>query len=634
MVKFYGRTKPCINDQGQYGVEWTDTEDILAIPFYLQVPGYRNETVNLLSLWSAHSPDYFNLEDFNQGSYIKAIESKANDETISKVLYPEDNFYAGRELRLKQQYFFVSASLQCIMKKFLKHNKSFDVFPDKIAVQLNDTHPTIAIPELMRMLIDDHSISWDKAWDITTKTFAFTNHTLMPEALEKWDVTLMGTLLPRLLDIIYEINKRFLEQVKDKFPGDEQKLRDMSIIEEGDGQHVRMAYLAIIGSHSINGVAKLHSKLLKEKLFSNFYEMLPEKFSNKTNGVTQRRWLKQSNHLLSEIITDKIGDNWIRDLYELKKLEKYADDKDFIKAWKYVKAENKKQFAEFLKTEFGYDVDPTTMFDFQVKRIHEYKRQLLNVLRVIYRYLEIKETSDKSSIVPRTVMIGGKAAPGYYIAKLIIKLINDVAEVINNDPETSGYLKLLFIPNYRVSLAERIFPASDLSEQISTAGTEASGTGNMKFAMNGALTIGTLDGANIEIKDEVGEDNIFIFGLKTEEVEDLKNNGYNPYDYVNSNDRLKEIINLIDTGNFSPDDHDRYKPIVNTLLDGGDQYMLLTDFDKYIECQKLVDENYKDQDNWTKKSILNVANMGYFSSDRTIKEYAEEIWGIDLKKRK
>ncbi|MCP4177803.1 MAG: glycogen/starch/alpha-glucan phosphorylase [bacterium] len=633
-IKFYGRTRPHINNSGKYCVEWIDTDDILAVPYDLHIPGYRNKTVNILTLWSAQSTDEFNLKYFNNGDYIKAVEEKSEDETISKVLYPEDDFIAGRELRLKQQYFFVSASLQCIIKCFFENNDSFDQFPDKVAIQLNDTHPTIAIPELMRIMIDDYQLKWETAWDIVTRTFAFTNHTLMPEALEKWNVSLMGNLLPRLMEIIFEINSRFLDIIRKTYPGNEQKLKNMSIIEEGDAKKVRMAYLGIVGSHSINGVAKLHSQLLKDELFSDFFKLWPEKFNNKTNGITQRRWLKQANRLLSGLISDTIGPAWVRDLSDLKKLEKYADNKDFHRAWKFVKSKNKINFVRFLKSEFGFDVDPNTMFDVQVKRIHEYKRQLLNVLNVINRYLELKESSDKSSFVPRTVMIGGKAAPGYDMAKLIIKLINDVGNVINNDTETSKYLKLLFIPNYRVSLAEKIFPASDLSEQISTAGTEASGTGNMKFALNGALTIGTLDGANIEIKDEVGDDNIFIFGLNSDEVEDLNAKGYNPYDYFNSNEKLRNVINLIESGYFSQDEPGRFKPIIKSLLEDGDKYMLLADFEEYIECQKLVDENYLDQDNWTRKSILNVANMGYFSSDRTIKEYAEEIWGLDLKKKK
>lgn len=628
-IKFYGKTKADSNENGIFSVKWIDTEDIEAVPYNLQIPGYRNNTVNQLTLWSAQSTEDFNLEYFNSGDYVKAVEAKSKDETISKVLYPSDNFYAGRELRLKQQYFFVSASLQSIIWTFRQQNNSFDLFPDKVAVQLNDTHPTIAIPELMRLLVDEHGLSWEKAWHITTKTFAFTNHTLMPEALEKWNASLLGTLLPRHMEIIYEINSRFLEQVREAFPGDEQKIIDMSIIEEGEQKKVRMAYLGIIGSHSVNGVAKLHSMLVKEQLFNNFYRLWPEKFNNKTNGITQRRWLKQANRMLSGLITDTIGPGWITDLYELKKLERFADDPDFQKNWKHIKKLNKKNFAAYLNKKFGFDIDPNSMFDVQVKRIHEYKRQLLNVLSVINLYFELKDHTDKSGCVARTVMIGGKAAPSYDMAKLIIKLINDVSEVINNDPDTNNYLKLIFLPNYRVSLAEKIFPASDLSEQISTAGTEASGTGNMKFALNGALTIGTLDGANIEIKDEVGDDNIFIFGLKTEEVEQLKRDGYNPWEYYNSNPKLKRVIDAIGNGLFSKDEPGRFKSIVESLLNK-DQYMLLADFDMYVNCQKKVDENYKNQRDWTKKSILNVANMGYFSADRTIKEYAREIWGIDL----
>jgi len=547
---------------------------------------------------------------------------------VGKVLYPRDDICSGKELRLKQQYFFVSASIQQIIKSFLEKNDKFEQFSDKVAIQLNDTHPTVAIPELMRILLDKYDLDWETAWGITTNTFAYTNHTLLPEALEKWSVDLFRKLLPRLLDIIYEINKRFLDEVREIYPNDTQKLQSLSIIEEGDVKSIRMAYLAIVGSHSINGVAMLHSQLLKDNLLPDFYELWPEKFSNKTNGITQRRWLKQSNPKLSELITETIGDGWVKDLYQLKKLEKYSKEKSFQQAWREVKKSNKLIFTDFLKGNFGFEINPNSMFDVQVKRLHEYKRQLLNILHVVTLYKKIKENPN-GNYTPRTVMIGGKAAPSYQIAKLIIKLINDIADVINNDSQTSDYLKLFFLPNYRVSLAERIFPASDLSEQISTAGKEASGTGNMKFSLNGALTIGTLDGANIEIKDAVGDDNIFIFGLTANEVMIRKAQGYNPWDYYNSNGELKQVLDMISDGFFSPDDNDRFKPLINdTLLNGGDQYMLLADFDSYLKCQKRVAECYAQEDIWTEKSIINVANMGYFSSDRTIAEYANEIWNV------
>jgi len=628
-IKFYGTTKAAIDDKGMYKVKWVDAEEVLAIPYLFVIPGYKTETVNSLTLWTAKSSDDFNLDYFNNGDYERAVQNKAFDETISKVLYPNDNTSSGKELRLKQQYFFVSASLQAIIKDYLKKYQTFDDFPDKVAIQLNDTHPTVAIPELMRLLIDEYGLGWEKSWDIVTKTFAYTNHTLMPEALEKWKVSLFGHLLPRLLEIVYEINARFLKEVEAIFPGDDQKKRAMSIIEEGDEKQIRMAYLGIVGSHSINGVAKLHTELLKTRLLPDFYQIWPKKFNNKTNGITQRRWLKQANPLLSELITAAIGTKWIKNLFELKILENQTKYKNFCLCWQNVKDENKRAFANCLKKDLGIIVNPYTRFDVQVKRMHEYKRQLLNVLGVIHQYFKIK-SSEKKDFVPRTVFIGGKAAPGYERAKLTIKLINDVSKVINNDPDTADYLKMFFLPNYRVSLAERIFPASELSEQISTAGHEASGTGNMKFALNGALTIGTLDGANIEIKDAVGDDNIFIFGLNAMEVADLKNSRYKPYDYYLCDNELKNILNAIANGYFSSGDKNRYKPIIDSLLYHGDQYMLLADFQSYIKCHERVDEAYKDTLGWIKKSIINVANMGYFSSDRTIAEYAADIWNIKV----
>ncbi|HBM16931.1 MAG TPA: glycogen phosphorylase [Lentisphaeria bacterium] len=626
-VKYYGTVKHTVNKDGQFGAEWVDAEEIIAIPYTVYVPGYKTNTVNSLILWSAKSSDEFNLDYFNSGDYEKAVQTKALEETISKVLYPNDNNASGKELRLKQQYFFVSASLQMIIRDYLAQHNNFDKFYEKIAIQLNDTHPSIAIAELMRLFIDVHGLEWDHAWDIVTKTFAYTNHTLMPEALEKWKVSLFERLLPRILEIIYEINARFLQEIETAYPGDAAKKRDMSLIEEGEEKKIRMAYLAIIGSHSINGVAKLHTKLLQETLLANFYALYPHKFNNKTNGITQRRWLKQSNPALSQLITDVIGDKWIKNLDELKKLEKPSRDKTFCDKWAEVKKKNKVAFSNYILKEFGFAVDPGSLFDMQVKRMHEYKRQLLNILRVIHSYYKLKGGIPKDA-VPRTVFIGGKAAPGYATAKLIIKLVGDVSNVINNDPQTRDYLKLYFLPNYRVSLAERIFPASDLSQQISTAGTEASGTGNMKFALNGALTIGTLDGANIEMKDEIGAENMFIFGLTAEEVSKLKESGYNPYDYYFANPELKNVLDSMAKGDFSPDDKDRFKPLFDLLLNHGDQYMLLADFDSYIECNDRVDALYRNHPQWTKKSIINVANMGYFSSDRTIAEYARDIWGI------
>ncbi len=629
-VKFYGKSKQSTDKNGKLSVEWVDAEEVIAIPYDVYVPGYKTDTVNSLVLWSAKSSDDFNLDYFNNGDYEKAIQGKALDETITKVLYPNDNNSSGKELRLKQQYFFVSASLQTIIKDYLKEHKTFDEFSSKVAIQLNDTHPSIAIAELMRLFVDVHGLEWGYAWQIVTNTFAYTNHTLMPEALEKWKVSLFEMLLPRLLDIIYEINARFLEEVEKAYPNDNDKKRAMSIVEEGDEKKLRMAYLAIVGSHSVNGVAKLHTKLLQETLLSDFYGLYPEKFNNKTNGITQRRWLKQANPALSNLITDTIGDKWIKNLDELKNLEKYAKDKSFCLKWAEIKKNNKVAFSNYLGKEHGLVIDPSSMFDVQVKRMHEYKRQLLNVLSVIHRYFQLKGSIPKN-VVPRTVFIGGKAAPGYATAKLIIKLINDVSKVINEDPQTKDYLKLYFLPNYRVSLAERIFPASELSQQISTAGTEASGTGNMKFALNGTLTIGTLDGANIEIKDAVGDDNIFIFGMNADEVAKLKESGYNPYDYYLWNSQIKDILNAIGNGYFSPDDHDRFKPIYGLLLNEGDHYMLLADFESYLDCQDNIDKVYRDNLQWSKKSIMNVANMGYFSSDRTIAEYAKEIWGIKVK---
>jgi starch phosphorylase len=626
-IKFYGKTLYHSDQLGKPQVSWVDTDEVIALPFDVPVPGFGNNTVNTLRLWSARAAHEFNFQYFNSGDYIGACQDKMTSENISKVLYPNDNNHSGKELRLKQQHFFTSASLQDIIRRYLSNNPDFTAFPDKVAIQLNDTHPALAIVELMRLLTDEHGLGWDEAWDIVGRTFAYTNHTLMPEALEKWPVSLMKTLLPRHMEIIYEINSKFLRQVSYKYPGDVVKLRDMSLIEEGTDPKVRMAYLAIVGSHSVNGVSELHTKLLTDGLVKSFYDMWPEKFNNKTNGITQRRWLHTANQSLSSLITDRIGPGWVKDLMELKKLAPLADDPAFRKQWREVKLTNKNRFAQTVRRWDNIRLNPETMFDVHVKRFHEYKRQTLNILNCIALYNEIKQ-GKKKDFVPRTMLFAGKAAPGYYMAKLLIKFINNVAGVINGDPDTRGLLEVHFIPNYRVSLAEIIMPAADVSEQISTAGTEASGTGNMKFALNGAITIGTMDGANIEIWEEVGDDNIFIFGLRTNEVNDLRAKGYNPWDFYHKNETLKKVMDLISLGFFSPEEPQLFRPIFDSLLNGGDRYMVLADFDSYYKCQKKLAETYRDSDRWAKMSILNVANMGRFSSDRTIQQYSDDIWAV------
>ena len=630
-VHYYGRVNQYIDSQGIFRNEWVDTEEVMAMACDTPVPGYKNDNVINMRLWTAKSSRDFDLTFFNSGNYIQAVETKAKSESISKVLYPADHIKEGRLLRLKQQYFFVSATFQDILRRYKKEETSFDNFTKRVAVQLNDTHPAIAIPEFMRILLDFEGLPWEKAWEITVGTFAYTNHTIMPEALEKWPVSIFENLLPRHIQIIYEINRRFLEEVNWRFPGDLEKRKKMSLIEEGDEKFIRMANLAIVGSHSTNGVSGLHTEIIKNQTFKDFYDMFPERFNNKTNGITPRRWLKKANPLLSDLITEKIGDGWVTNLDELKKLAPLAEDKKFREKWMEVKRENKKTLAAYILKRHNITVDAESMFDVQIKRMHEYKRQLLNVLHVITLYSRIK---NKKDVAPRTVIFAGKAAPAYWMAKLIIKLIHSVAEVINHSKIVDNRLKIVFMNNYNVSLAEKIIPAADLSEQISTAGTEASGTGNMKLSLNGALTIGTLDGANIEIMNEVGKDNIFIFGLTTEEVMQIKNSGYNPYDYYEKNQELKEALNMIEKGYFSPENANLFKPIVDSLLRNGDTYMLLADYESYINCQERVSRLYEDRHEWAKKSILNVANMGKFSSDRTIKEYAKEIWGINLDKDK
>lgn len=627
IIKFGGRVEMVQNHNRKPHVVWIDTADILAIPYDTPVTGYKNNTVNTLRLWSASATKDFNLEDFNAGSYADAVEAKNDAEHITMVLYPNDASENGKELRLKQQYFLASASLQDVLSMWMiKFKTDFSCFAEKNVFQMNDTHPTIAVAELMRLLIDEHYMEWDEAWSITNRTMAYTNHTLLPEALEKWPVHLFEKLLPRLLTIIYEINARFLKLVARKWPGDIERLTRMSIIEEGGVKHVRMAYLAIVGSFSINGVAGLHSKLLSKGLFKDFYELWPEKFNNKTNGVTPRRWIAHSNPLMTDLISDKIGSDWIRDLENISKIKEYVDDLSFKESWQQVKTKNKQKLAELVKSECNVDFDINSLFDVQVKRIHEYKRQLLNVLHVIHLYSRIKN-NDADNWTNRCVLIGGKAAPGYHLAKLIIKLVNNIAEVINNDPQIGNKLKLAFIPNYNVSKMEIICPGTDLSEQISTAGKEASGTGNMKFMMNGAVTIGTYDGANIEIIDAVGSDNFYLFGLKADEVESERFN-YQPDEIVNSDENLKQVINLLKSGHFNSVEPGIFDDIINSLMNPHDPWLTLADFRSYVTAQEEVAKAYSNRSEWIKMSILNTACSGFFSTDRTMQEYNNDIWKL------
>jgi starch phosphorylase len=630
-VRFYGHVTGYQDEQDRYRAKWVDTIDVMAMPCDIMVPGYRNDHVINMRLWTARASRELDLGFFSQGDYIGAVQSKVSSETISKVLYPPDHNLAGQELRLKQQYFFVAATLQDVMRRYKKkHKEGFGNFSDSVAVQLNDTHPSIAIPELMRMLLDLEGLTWEKAWSICVKTFAYTNHTLMAEALEKWTVELLGRVLPRHLEIIYEINRRFLEAVNQKYPGDVNRLRNMSIIEEGPPKMVRMAHLAIVGSHSVNGVAELHTRLLKERLFHDFDRFYPGRFNSKTNGITPRRWLLQANPELAALISEHIGGGWITNLDLLRGLEPLAEDAGFRRKWQEVKRANKRRLAEYIKDLCSLTVDIDSMFDVQVKRIHEYKRQLLNALHVIYLYHRIlRDTGEE--IAPRTVIFAGKAAPSYWRAKLIIKLITSITDVINNDPRIRGRLKVVFLPNYTVSQAEKVIPAADLSEQISTAGTEASGTGNMKFSLNGALTIGTLDGANIEIREEVGEENFFLFGMTAEEAEyERLNVSRTPLQICRANEDVNEVIESLRNGCFSRADRSLFMPLVDILMNQYDPYLLLLDFESYIGCQKRVNEAFRDPENWTRMAILNVARMGKFSTDRTIRQYSEEIWGIPV----
>nr|WP_238544380.1 glycogen/starch/alpha-glucan phosphorylase [Gloeocapsa sp. PCC 73106] len=626
-IKLGGHTETYHDQKGKKRVTWIADRSVVAIPHDTPVPGYKTNTVNPLRLWKAEASEAFNFEAFSSGNYDQAVAEKMNAETISKVLYPNDNTPAGRELRLAQQYFFVSASLQDLIRLHLGKNPNLDNFYERFAIQLNDTHPAVSIAEMMRLLVDEHGYEWDKAWLITQKTFAYTNHTLMPEALERWSVSLFSKLLPRHLEIIYQINYYFLKDVQTWFPDDEELLSRLSLIEEGPEKKVRMAHLACVGSNSINGVAALHTELLKKDTLRDFASLWPEKFYNKTNGVTPRRWILLSNPQLAQLFTEKVGEGWLKDLDQVREIEQYAEDRSFQDQWRHIKQENKLRLAGYILKLTDIEVNLDSLFDVQVKRIHEYKRQHLAVLHIITLYNRIKQNPN-INIVPRTFIFGGKAAPGYFMAKLIIKLINSVAEVVNKDPDVKGRLKVVFLPNFNVSLAERIYPAAELSEQISTAGKEASGTGNMKFAMNGSLTIGTLDGANIEIREEVGPENFFLFGLTAEEVYALKRDGYKPMKYYHNNSELKQVIDRIASGDFSRGDRALFEPIIHCLLDQ-DQWMLLADYQAYIDSQDQVSQAYQDQEKWTSMSILNSARMGKFSSDRTIREYCTEIWKVN-----
>jgi starch phosphorylase len=627
-VKFGGRTETHTDSNGKTRVHWVDTHDILAVPFDTPIPGYQNGTVNTLRLWKATATEEFDLQGFNAGDYAESVAEKNTAENITMVLYPNDSNENGKALRLRQQYLLASASLQDVISTWVgRHGTNFKEFAAKNCFQLNDTHPSISVAELMRLLIDEYGLSWNEAWAITSSTMAYTNHTLLPEALERWSVGLFRDLLPRLLEIIFEINMHFLSQVSSRWPGDKDRLTRMSIIEENEhGQHVRMAYLAIVGSYSVNGVAELHSKLLQEGLFRDFYEFSPTKFNNKTNGVTPRRWLAACNPELAELITETIGDGWITDLSQLQLLAPYAEDAKFRAKWHALKQHAKQRLIDFKKQEHDIAFNVNAIFDVQVKRIHEYKRQLLNVLHVIHLYDRIKR-GDTANWVDRCVLIGGKAAPGYYMAKRIIKLINNVGHVINNDPDVGGKLKLVFLPNYRVSAMEKICPGADLSEQISTAGKEASGTGNMKFMMNGALTIGTLDGANIEIREEVGDDNFFLFGLTEAEVQALDGN-YNPQSYIDADEDLRRTMNLLECGHFNQFEPGIFDDIINSVKSGNDQWKTLADFRSFLDAQRQVEIAYQDQDRWTKMSILNTAASGKFSTDRTITDYNDDIWKL------
>ncbi|MBN1570625.1 MAG: glycogen/starch/alpha-glucan phosphorylase [Acidobacteria bacterium] len=626
-VHFYGRSDSFIDHSGRLRFRWVDGETVLALACDILVPGRGAEYVTNMRLWAALPSRGFNFQEFSQGDYVGAVEAKVLSENISKVLYPSDEIASGRELRLKQQYFFVAATLQDIIRRYKRQNSSFANFANSVAIQLNDTHPSIAIPELMRILMDEEGMEWDEAWSICENTFSYTNHTLLPEALETWPSDLLGRLLPRHLEIIYEINRRFLEVVRTSHPDEPELELELSLIQEGFIRRIRMAHLAIVGSHAVNGVAELHTAILKRGIFKNFARIFPDRLQNVTNGITPRRWLLQANPRLAQLITSAIGPDWKEDLNQLKKLVSCADDAGFRLEWMKIRQENKRRLARYVLRKTGIGINPDTLFDVHIKRIHEYKRQLLNALHLITLYNRIKSDSAKS-FTSRTVLFSGKAAPAYHQAKRIIKLINSVAEVVNKDPDIKGRLRAVFLPNYCVSQAEKIIPAADLSEQISTAGMEASGTGNMKMALNGALTIGTMDGANVEILEAVGRENIFIFGLNAEEVAALRAGSYNPRRYYEEDPDLHAALNMIGSGFFSPEDPRLFAPILRSLLDQGDYYMLLADYRSYITAQEEAGRVFQNPDDWARRSILNTANMGRFSSDRAVLEYAGKIWNV------
>lgn len=629
MVPLYGHIEHGVDRDGNYNPMWLDWKVIIGVPYDIPVVGYGGKTVNWLRLFEAHASTDFDMQIFNEGDYFQAVQQKIASETVSKILYPSDSVKFGKELRLIQEYFLVACSLRDITRRYLKEHTDFDTFHKNVAIQINDTHPALIIAELMRILVDEHSIPWDRAWDITRKTVSYTNHTVLPEALETWDTELMEQVIPRHLQIIYEINARFLNEVAVKWPGDNDRLRRMSLIGEEKRKNVRMAHLAMVGSHTINGVAKIHTDILRHVIFPDFYEMFPERFLNVTNGVTQRRWLLKANPSLARLITEAIGDGWIRDLYKLKSLERYASDEGFQKGFLKTRMENKKRLAKIISETVWVDVDTNSMFDVHAKRFHEYKRQLLKAMHIIYEYLSIlkglKRPSNK-----RTYIFAGKAAPGYWAAKQIIKLINNIGSTINNNPDIKDLMKVVFVPDYKVSLAEKIIPAADLSEQISTAGTEASGTGNMKFALNGALTVGTMDGANIEILDEVGMENIFIFGLNADEIINMKEHrSYNPQNYYDSYQEVKLVMDAFLDDTFSPDEPGLFRWIYDKILFQGDPYFHLADFMSYLKTQISIDEEYSNKTKWAEKSIMNIARIGKFSSDRSILEYADKVWGVN-----
>lgn len=626
-VKLGGHTEASHDARGRYQVRWIPDRVVKGTPYDTAILGYGVNNANMLRLWKAEACESFDFQAFNVGDYYGAVDEKVVSENITKVLYPNDEPLAGKALRLAQQYLFVSCSLQDMIRIYRQREHTFERFADKFVVQLNDTHPSIGIAELMRLLVDEHGLDWEPAWEITTRTFAYTNHTLLPEALETWPVELFGRLLPRHLEIIYEINRRFLDGVRCRYGHDEGRVARLSLIDEKGGRSVRMANLACVGSFAINGVAALHTELLKQEVLSDFHELWPEKFSNKTNGVTPRRFVVLSNPLLTELIKSRIGTGWIKNLYELKQLEAFAEDEDFQARWREVKARNKETLARIIEKRTGVAVDPAALFDIQAKRLHEYKRQHLNVLHIITLYNRLKHDRT-ADITPRVCIFGGKAAPGYFLAKLIIKLVNSVAEVVNNDPDVRDRLKVVFFPDFNVKNAQRIYPAADLSEQISTAGKEASGTGNMKFSLNGALTIGTLDGANIEIREEVGAENFFLFGLTAEQVSQLRREGYRPWEIYQQNQQLHEVIDVLRAGVFSKGAKELFRPLLDSLL-GSDPFMVLADYQSYVECQEEVSKAYLDVPRWTRMSILNVARMGKFSSDRAIQEYCTDIWRVE-----